>query len=289
MRSDLRDLPSATGRARLLRYLSSPLLPRSLAVVAFLVMFALPFRGFLRPAPFQTAPALAQSALVADALSAEPSQTPLVLVADNASAGIVTAYANALRDAVAPTSAPDVYVFMGGPQDLEAGKPRITGSPEHDRLALETWQSIRPLLGGSPLIVALESFDPRAYRATLALPGRQVIGDGVVALPGYGPIGQIGSSQPSLVGPWLPVFLAPALLVILGILGWPWTGLLLARDVRSTRLALAPSLGLGGIVVSSVLVDLAGIRLASGGALAAVGVTAVGGLVAYAFFARRST
>src|SRR2546423_15576614 len=93
--------------------------------------------------------ALAQSRAAGLVLAGMPPGTPLILVADDRSdkpALFVTRYANYLRDGVPGDRVPDVHVFPGTAADLLAGRPTLTGPPEHDPPAGRARRRVPPPL-----------------------------------------------------------------------------------------------------------------------------------------------
>jgi hypothetical protein len=226
--------------------------------------------------------------------------TPLVVVMDDLSdkPGLfITRYENYLRDEVPAARVPDVHVFVGTPTDYLAGRPSLTGQREHDALALMSWADVRTLPAGRTLAMAIEAFDPRRYAEVLALPGATRVAPGVAALPGRSgvPCGSACPRDPALtepgagpLSPWLPVWLAPALLVLLGLVGHPWTRLALSGSESSTMMALSPAFGLAALSLAAVLCDVAGLELSGPGGWAALAVAASGWVLSPVLRAREA-
>jgi hypothetical protein len=245
-------------------------------------------------------PATLEEARAAGAvLAATPDGTPLILVMDPAAGDtgrFVIRTANYVRGAVPPERALDVHVFVGSPEDFLAGRPTLTGQAEHDALARDAWDHIEPLRSSMPLAVVLRSVDPAGYDAARSLPA--VMADpstyapapGVVLLPGSIPpaaASPAAGSSPSNgaagagpMSPWTPIWLGPAVLLLLGAVGWPWAVAGLGGSSRSLRPAVAPAAGLGAVSLAAVAVDAAGLRLSGGGAYVAVGGALLAGLAA---------
>lgn len=225
------------------------------------------------------------------ALGRTPPGTPLVLVVDDRGdkpALFITRYANNLRDAVPAARVPDVHLFVGTPASYLRRLPSVTGQREHDTMALTSWADIRSIPRGRALAVAIEGFDPDTFDQALALPGAKLLAPGVVALPGNAgpPCGSACPRNPAmaepgsgLLSPWLPVWLAPLLLVVFGLLGLPWAGLALDRAEPILRVALAPAFGLAALSLASVLTDVAGLRLSGAGGWVALALAAGGWLL----------
>jgi hypothetical protein len=232
--------------------------------------------------PLVSPAALAQSREAGAALAATPRGSPLILVADDRGdkpALLLTRYANYLRDGVPGDRVPDVRVFPGTAADLLAGRPTLTGRPEHDRLANDAWRRIRPLLARRPLVVAIRAFDPRPFRS--APPGSRAIAPGVLALvpgrwcgAGCGRAGAAVGAGPA--SPWLPVWLSPVLLAMLGALGLSWSTLAMPGRPLLVRLSVAPAFGVAALSLGSVAADAVGLRLAGAGGWVALALAALG-------------
>jgi len=67
------------------------------------------------------------------------------------------------------------------------------------------------------------------------------------------------------MSPWLPVWLSPFLLLLLAVVGWPWSLLALAPSTGSGRVALSPVFGLGALASGALLADAIGFRLGGTG------------------------
>jgi hypothetical protein len=242
--------------------------------------------------------ALAESRAVGSGLGSQPPGTPLVLVADapgDKPSLLITRYANYLRDAVPADRVPDVQVFVGTAADFLAGRPTLTGQPEHDRLARDAWARIEPLLGRHPVAVVIQAFDPVGYRAALRLaadtpgPGTYRLVAGVVVLPRFGfryvpsntPPWPEGQRTPGTgpMSPWLPVWLAPLLLMLLAAVGAAWAFAVLPEAAAGARWMLAPAVGMAVVGLASVAVDAVGIRLSGAGGPVAVGLGTAPGLL----------
>ena len=235
-------------------------------------------------------------------LAAASPGTPLVVIVDQRGEGpglAVISDANAVRAVVAPGRVQDVNVFVGTPRDFLTGRPTLTGSSEHDRLARDYWQRMKSRLGPGSLAVVVRAFDPRSYSESARLPGHRLLAPGVVALPGYGSPAPaaggrlpaaLGSAGPGRFSPWLPVWLAPALLLLMALVGWPWVSWILPERTTIVRLGLAPGLGVAAVALASVAVDAMGLRLGRGGGATAVLVAfAAGGAFASASHRRTKT
>ena len=260
--------------------------------------------AWLSSRPLSTPEQIEQARSVGVALAGTAPGTPLVLVMDDRSdkpALFVTRYANDLLGAVPAARVPDVRVFVGTPADLVAGRPTLTGLPEHDRLALDYWRRVQPLLRRHPLIVAVRSFDPARFPAASALPAAVPIAPGVVALPDSDPRAAVSPARAAMpaaqvepgagpLSPWLPVGLAALLLAGFALIGWPWTRLALPSSSAADIAALAPAFGAAALSLAAVGADALGLRLSSAGAYAALVLALTGWpLMAWASARRRGS
>ncbi len=236
-----------------------------------------------------------------EALGALRAGTPLIVVADDRSdkpALFLTRYANVVRGAVPAARVPDVHLWVGTPADFLRNRPTLTGNQEHDRMSAMYRQEAQPSLRHSPLVVAIRSFDGGGYAAAAALPGSKLLAPGVVVLPGYpgeprppgAPAQAAGLTEPGAgpLSPWLPVWLAPLLLLGFGLTGWPWIRLALRAAAGSHALALAPAVGIAALGLGAALADAVGIRLSSPGGTAAMVVVALIGWAALAWSRHRA-
>ncbi len=238
------------------------------------------------------------SRVLGAALAREPAGTPLVLIDDDPrglpALFTITGHAGYLRDAVPPARVPDVFLFVGSVKDFLARRPTLTGDVGRDLMATDYWNRIRPALDRPALVVAASLFDRVAYQDALAMPGRVPLAPGVVALPGFtgagggAPPGSSALASPGAgpLSPWLPVWLAPLLLIILGLIGWPWVAATLPARGR-IRPALAPVVGLAAISVAAIAADVAGIRLHGWPGVVPIVAAFGGGLVMLATLGRR--
>jgi hypothetical protein len=250
--------------------------------VLFLVVAWLAWGG---QHPLVSAGAVSQAQAAGAALALQPRGTPLILVADDRHdkpSLFLTRYANYLRDAVPGARVPDAHLFVGTPADLLAGHPGLTGQPEHDALARESWAEVRPLLARKPLAIVVQAFDPAAFRQATAMGGGRgglIIAPGVVAVGGYRGAGCCppqGSAytDPGAgpLSPWEPVWLGPALLLLLWAVGLRWSRVTLSGSGLLVRLALAPAMGVAALSLASIAVDAAGLRLARAGGWVALAI-----------------
>jgi len=247
-----------------------------------------------KQAPLMAPAGLRQMSVAGGYLAKQPPGTPLIVVVDDRSAEsgfTAEPDINYLRDAVPPERIPDVHLFLGSPDDFLKGQPTLIGRPEHDAIALYAWSRIRPILSRHPVVVVLRGLDPGSYatvearRAASSGPPTYRLADGVLTVPGYGgPAGQRGPITPEPgvgpVSPWLPLWLAPAMLAVLMAMGWPWVQGTIPEVRRLIRVAVMPAFGLAALGLSSMAVDGFGMRLSkAGGTVAIAAAFGVGAVV----------
>ena len=242
--------------------------------------------AWLSSRPLSTPEQIEQARSVGVALAGTAPGTPLVLVMDDRGdkpALFVTRYANDLLGAVPAARIPDVRVFVGTPADLVAGRPTLTGLPEHDRLALDYWRRVQPLLRRHPLIVAVRSFDPGSVPGGVGAPGGRP--DRTRAwspCPGSDPRAAASPARAAMpaaqvepgagpLSPWLPVGLAALLLAGFALIGWPWSRLALPSASAADIAALAPAFGAAALSLAAVGADAAGPAAVGRGSLRGAG------------------
>lgn len=263
---------------------------RRLLSTAGMALFVLTcLAAWLGERPQVTPAVVSQARSAAEALAAQPSGTPLIVVMDRGGdrpALWVTRYANYVMDAVPARRVPDVYFAIASPSGFLAGRPSLTGRAEHDRMSTLYWKTLRPELRRRPLAVVVRAFDPAGYRAATALPGSRRIAPGVVALPGHlgpdpGAAATLGVG-PGPLPPWTFVAASAGLLALLGLAGWAWALAVLPEAGTATRFALSPAMGFASLALASVLVDAAGVRLSDAGGYLATALVVAAGLFAAA-------
>jgi hypothetical protein len=282
LRSDLeRSLPPHQGRKRLGR--GSFLMAAH--VFAVLLLVAAGWYGWYWQWESVSIREATQLTAAGRLLASQPPGTPLILVTDDPEGLLITARANLLRDAVPAERAADVFPYLGRPNDLLEARPTLTGVPEHDLVATDSWRRIRHVLDDSPVAVVLSVFDPGFYRQVAGLPRSVRPAEGVATIPGYGGRSLGDGEYPVIdsglepVSPWLPPVVAPLLLVLLSVVGFPWVRAIVPERDLITRLLLSPALGLTALALASVAADAFGLRLAGAGGVVA-GIAALGSGIA---------
>ena len=187
-----------------------------------------------------------------------------------------------IRSVLPPERVPHVFIYVGDPGNYLEGRPTYRDSPnQYDANERRFWPTIQRLLPRRPVALLLSAYNP-AYGAFVGTHPESVIAPEVALLAGPRPPAPLPSA-PYPSGPRRLVHggaLGIGTLVVLGLLGLGWAALLPVGVRPFERLALAPALGIGALVMAGVVVDAAGIRLTGGGAVAPFVVAAVPGWAA---------
>ena len=184
--------------------------------------------------------------------------TPIVIVANSADTEealfLLGHTANVARASVPPDRARDVYVFLGTPEDLAAGRPSTNGDPAYAAASAASLARIPP--GPRTVFVINEDVrDPAAIDA----PGFTRWDPNVASTEGSpeqlpAGDGELTASRPGLlIGATWRTFL---LLLVIG-LGWSWWAL---GDV-ATGAAAAPAFGAPLLALSSYALERLGAPL----------------------------
>jgi hypothetical protein len=249
-----------------------------LGVAAATVFAGFSMVGWFRQAPSFSPEELALTRRAGHALSALPPGTPLVFVVDtteDAAAFHVTRFGNVIRMGMPPERIPDVRLAVGNPREVLAGRPTLTGDPEHDRLATAYLREVQPFLDRAAVLVLLP-FNRTGY-ADAAAAGTEV-GPGLVSL--NGPLPPTGATPAVAAGGLGPVGLSLMSLlavVLLSLLGWGWARWGLGGTPLATMVA-APSVGLAVAVTATLLAE--GLGFAPGGPLP-IGTAIATGIAGY--------
>lgn len=256
-----------------------------LAAAGAILFIAFAMVGWFRQAPGFSPEELAASTHAGAATSGLPEGTPLVFVVDTdepAAAYHVARASNVIRMGVAAERIRDTRLVVGGPEDVLAERPTMTGDAEHDRISEVYMDEARPLLGEAAILV-LREFNGTGFDQALTVEGSVLFADGVVAiargaemrLPSTGDV--TASSGLTLPGLFL---LSVAALVILGLLGWGWSSWTLSGVGGPRGIALAaPSVGIAIAAIGTVAADRIGLLPGGGGSLALTGALGVAGYV----------
>ncbi len=259
------------------------------AVVALTIVGALAFEAYAvwnARSPGTQEKVAAQLAALGEAIGDRG--TPVILVVDDLPGkdatgegfGTVPALRR-FRAALPAASIGRSAVYLGDPERLLAGEPTLRPDvPGYDEVSLDAWRAVEPLLDRRPTVVLVSTYvddlDQIAaeHPAWVAAPWLLVAQGEVSPVPGEPPA-LAPPARDDLLGWTAWALLVPFLVG----LGW---SLVLGRGDLLGRIALAPALGLAGLVLSGLVAEALGVRVgASGTGLAvALGLTGVGTAIA---------
>ena len=235
-------------------------------------LLAGPVAAWLAQRPFVTERELRVAAEAGRLADTAPPGTTLVFVV-HAQRGPgpfeLARAANVIRASVPPDRIRDVFVFLGRPADLLAGRPTRLGDRTHDALSELSLQGIeqaglpRVAFVLDPLLAAGADGEP--VPGTAPVPGITVIEGRALISNRTGVDSATGETAP--FAPWTAPVAGLGLFALLTAVGLGWA-LVAVRD--SLALVVAPAFGLGGLVLLGVVLSLPGVPLSgAGGALAA--------------------
>ncbi|HVM12477.1 MAG TPA: hypothetical protein VM638_08385 [Actinomycetota bacterium] len=218
-------------------------------------------RSWWRSEPFLSTPRLTEAAVLARYLDRQvPAGVPVIVPVDGVGVNAFTdlyQLADNLRAELPPSRIPNAYLYLGRTEQLLAGQPTFVGDTGYDAASRHRWSAVRRVFRGPHVVALLRSFSPEVQRVAAQHPTRRLARD-VLILRGPTPI-TLGMGAP--VAEVRSVLLAWAytgMLVLLGLLGWGWSGRLARQDLL-LRLALAPAVGTGVLVWGGLLADASGI------------------------------
>jgi hypothetical protein len=172
------------------------------------------------------------------------------------------------------------YMYVGEPDLFLSSRPTLRDEPAgYNGTSVRFWDALRPLLKDRPVTLLLSSFNP-AYGDFVREHPERIVAPNLAVLQGPllpHPLGEaVMPSAPQ--GILQLILVGAATLGMLTLAGLGWGLALFPRGLRSYEaLALAPAVGIAVIVLASLLVDSAGIRLTGfGGALVPVIAAAAG-------------
>jgi hypothetical protein len=244
-----------TMLGRWLARVPPPPLGRVLAaaiVVALVAGGVLLGRGGWRELPPERIDQTTQAAALGRYLATVGTDRPVVVAV-----GLRTGQApiNLIRDGLHPRDIRRLHLYLGDVETLLAGRPTLEpGNAAFNEQSLAYWRAFRPVLDDRPIIASLEALDGPGGPA----PGSTVApGVRIAAGP---PLPQHLSDVRLPPGPSIPrlsVILAGAL-VLFGAVGIGWT-ILLGPPGWTSRVALAPAVGLAALVLIGVLAGRLGV------------------------------
>ncbi len=256
---------------------------RTLAVALVLTMIAGAFIGLRSQAALMTPEEASRSQAAARIAETTAPGTPLVFVVDADASGaattsLATRVGDLARASVPPDRVRDVYVYVGSPRRFFLGRPSTTGDPEYDALSRSSLDAIPTDASRPPLTIVLAPFDETASGDLSQAGGLFRWDEGVYASE-PGTIGEAPPARDPLV-PSSPLAISLSALAVLGllvVLGYGWARAVLEDAVDA--LALAPALGIAGMILVAFVADAFGARL--GSSVAGTGVAALVGAGGY--------
>lgn len=197
--------------------------------------------------------------------STTPPGTPLVFVADDPSIDDalfrLSHGLNMVRAAVPPDRAADVYMFLGRPEDLVAGRPTQRGDPVYDQASAD---SLARLPEAPPAIFVVRELD--GDPAALTTPGL-TSWNGLLAtnVPVQGSLragaGELSPSDPSTIA---RSTLRTFLLFLLVGAGWAWWAFGGSSRDAAGALAVAPAFGSAILTLVALALERLGADLDRG-------------------------
>jgi len=242
--------------------------------------------GWVRQSPAVSADELAAVSAAGRAVAGSRAGTPLVFLVDTreqAAAFHLTRAGNVIRMGLPAERIDDVRLAVGVPDDLLAGRPTLTGDPEHDAASAFYLREARPVLDRATVLV-LERFNEEGSERARAL-GEEVA-PGLVALAGPASPASLGP-PPQGVGPWALIGWSVGAVLLLAALGGGWARWALPGCGPAAVLGAAPSVGMAAAILGAFVADRVGLRPGGTGSLALVIALGVAGYVAAAGAGRR--
>ncbi|MBI3648042.1 MAG: hypothetical protein HY240_04755 [Actinobacteria bacterium] len=272
------------GPGRISPWLGAVAVVPAAAVVAASLVYGYRVAGpaWDRARPYVDSASVASVRAAGPYLDSLPAGTPIVVPVETRALGqdfgLLPAFRR-IRALVPADRAADVYVYLGDPANLLAGRPTLKPDvPEYDAVSTLYWEALAPILRAAPpVVLAVDGYTPGAAQLALDRP-QDVVAPGVVVLHGPAPVTVARLRVPAV--PTLSALVADAarVLLLVGLVGLGWSVGLVRTELLS-RLALAPAMGQAVLVVSGVLAGRAGVALHGPSAVRlAVGVGAAGWL-----------
>ena len=240
--------------------------------------------GWYRQAPFMSEREVRSVEAVAPFLDDLPAGTPIVVAVDTgefAAAFHVARFGNVIRAGLPAERIGDAHLFVGGPEDVLAGRPGTRSEdPEYRGLAEAYLERVRPVLDEAAILV-LAPFNPQGFPEARRL-GRPVSVDAVLLRAPEGVTPRAAASPPSDVGisPATWAGLAALASLMLALLGGGWAAWGLPGAGPLAALGAAPAAGLGVLILAALAADRLSLPAAGGGAVLAGAMALLGYLLA---------
>lgn len=218
---------------------------------------------------------------------AYPDERPLVFVVDDRGPNpdaYVGLMSDMIRVALPASRMDDAYLYVGTPENFLAGVQTFSDTSEfYAGVSTRYFETVRPLMEDDPVAFVTSAYNDDAWPEWIAANPRSRVGPDVAVVSG-GPTDVEVATPPLPLGEIAPTklaALAAATIAAFGIAGLGWALAAFRRRLRPFELlAVAPALGIGGIVGVGVVADRLGIRLHGVGGAAVVLVAAALGYLA---------
>jgi hypothetical protein len=216
----------------------------------------------------------------------------VILVATGDSVAIVRRRENVLRSVLSGDRIEDVLFYWGKPSALRAGRPTRFTDPVARHEAAVRWEHVRAALSGPHSVVMTGTGAPERYLRALEHGGTEVA-PLVAVLEGPTPPASArieeGEFRDGPVRGVPAVLLALAIGLVLLVAGVGWSSALLPRADGFERMALAPGVGVGILVLVATAMQATGAELAGTGGVIAIALTSLAGGAAAWWRTRRTT
>jgi hypothetical protein len=234
----------------------TPAVRFALAAVLVLGLLVAPLRS-LSHSNVNASPAELHAVMAAGRWAVSlPPGTPLVYLVDpdgSNPAFQASRMENVTRMGLPADRMTDVFLFLGGREDLAAGKPRVTGDAVYNDVSQLYARRAAPALARAHAVFLLAPFDQRDWGRAAGL-GR-AIGPNAVVLSSPVRL-TTGAAAPTLrrISPVARLLYSVLFLLAFFAVGWVCMRSLRRRDVAA--LALAPAVGTGVVTLIGVAVLL---------------------------------
>jgi hypothetical protein len=249
------------------------------------VLVAIAYRAWSGAHPWIPSKQFSQAAVAGTYLERVGGTAPVVFIVDlhGASPLASTTLAfHVIRTALAPGDIRRTLEYLGTPENFLAGRPTLRAQPlTFNQASMQHWPSVRAVLDQRPTALLLSAFN-RGFAQVVAAHPDWRIAPGVLVVQGprppgpYAPRAAVPAPLPgaALAALWV------AFLAVLSLAGGGWA----ATAVRSGpgAAALAPAFGIAGIVLTGIVADRLGVRLAGAGGTALIATVAAAGWALFA-------
>jgi hypothetical protein len=271
---------AVVGLIRLILRVATGAVVRKLAVVGAGVILlasvagtiAIGARAWYRTIPYEELPRHAAIASVMQYVRQLPPDVPVVFVVQGTRAdfGAIPALRR-LRAQAPPERIPDVYVYLGTPENLLRGVPTTRPSdPEFGTDSAQYFAVVRPIMHRHPVIVVPFTFYLHDYHRVHKAHPEWPSGDRFLVVRGPAPAANVPIPRDPVVQGIAPLTVAAVLmLLVLAGAGLGWSSSLVPAS-WGVRAALSPAFGFSALAAGGLVADRLGVALrgAAGGAVA---------------------